>query len=279
MSGARASQAVTTGPSAAANVLVAGLDRYQLASIAGAFRNCGAIRTVQSFEDLRRSLRESSNTVEIVVLAARDQYGESARRTIRELAQERPRAAIVVYCHIGWQRDTDVRTLAVNGAHQFIFAGMNDDIIAVRAVVESAKRQCAAECVMQLLAPVVPATLHPMLEAALARPDGITELSALAASLGVHRKTLFNICKRAGFLGPAELLAWVRLMLVGYLLETTGCTVERIAIDLSYPSPTALRNAFRRYIGLRASQVRACGGARAVLEALCRRMRSCRQIH
>lgn len=76
----------------------------------------------------------------------------------------------------------------------------------------------------------------------------------------------------AEFVAPAELLTWVRLVMVGYLLETTGCTIERIAVDLSYPSPTALRNTFRRHVGKPASQVRATDGSQSVIRAFEQRL-------
>jgi transcriptional regulator GlxA family with amidase domain len=110
------------------------------------------------------------------------------------------------------------------------------------------------------------------MEAALTRADAVTDVTTLAAALGVHRKTLFNMCRRAKFLGPAELLVWVRLALAAYLLETTRRPIERLAIELAYPSPNALRNAFRRHVGRSPSEVRSAGGLQAVLDAFARRV-------
>jgi transcriptional regulator GlxA family with amidase domain len=151
---------------------------------------------------------------------------------------------------------------------------VDDTGVTFRAVLEAARRECAAEWVMQQLAECVPAALHRIVESILTAPASITSIQALADALGVHRKTLFNRCESAAFLAPAELLAWSRLALVGYLLETTGVTVERIAIELSYPSATALRNTVRRYTGLTASEVRVRGGVGCVIEALRRRLDS-----
>lgn len=112
-----------------------------------------------------------------------------------------------------------------------------------------------------------------MLEATLARPDAIKTVPELGAALGVHRKTLFNHCRRASFLAPAELIAWGRLAMVAYMLETTACTIERIAIELGYASDTALRNTFKRYTGRRAGEIRSAGGVDAVVSALQSRLR------
>jgi AraC-like DNA-binding protein len=107
-----------------------------------------------------------------------------------------------------------------------------------------------------------------MLEAALTRPAIVTDVRALADALGVHRKTVFNRCAQAGFLAPAEMLLWARLCLAGYLLETTGHTVESMSLDLGYPSPTALRNTMKRYTGLRPTAVRSGGGLALVIARL-----------
>lgn len=138
---------------------------------------------------------------------------------------------------------------------------------------------------MQQLAPLVPAALHPMVEATLAAPDLVTNVPMLAAVLRVHRKTLFNRCERAVFLAPGELVTWTRLALVAYLLETTACSIETIAMELCYPSDTSLRNAMKRYTGQRPSEIREQGGVEIVVRALRRRLsgaggsRSARPLH
>src|SRR5262249_34089790 len=122
------------------------------------------------------------------------------------------------------------------------------------------------------LRPVVPPQLHRLVEAILAHPDRVTTIPALASELGVHRKTLFNWCERAAFLPPAELLAWARLALVAHHLESTGCTVETIALEPSYPSDTTLRNTTEGYTGVRASEIGSGGGVGRVIESLRRRL-------
>ena len=218
-------------------------------------------------------LKESTDPIDAVVLPARDADGQDASRMVREVAAGRPRTAIVVWCDARSEHSLEIRALAVAGAHQFLFLGMEDYGVSLRAVLDLAKRQCGAEWVMERLSRIVPSLLHPMLEATLARPDAIRSLPDLASALGVHRKTLFNHCRRVGFLAPAELIAWARLTMVAYMLETTPCTVERIAIELGYASDTALRNTIKRYTGRRAGEIRAAGGVEPVIQALGARVR------
>jgi AraC-like DNA-binding protein len=248
-------------------VVACAVTPVQRTRLVDALRGRAALTFYATFAALSDQLR-LPEPMDAVVLPACDVAGLDATRIVREIATGRPRTAIVVWCDAGAHHSVEIRSLAVAGAHQFLFAGIDDHGVALRAVLDLARRQCGAEWVMTRLGPVVPSRLHPMLEATLARPDAIKTVPELAAALGVHRKTLFNHCRKASFLAPAELIAWGRLAMVAYLLETTACTIERIALELGYASDTALRNTVKRYTGQRAGQIRNVGGVDAVVSAL-----------
>lgn len=248
------------------------------ARIIDALRNRADLRFVDTVAELRLVLRRTVSDVDTVIVSAHDTTGASAETAVREIAAERPRTAIVAYCEAGVQHSADLRGLALAGVHQFVFAGIDDAGIAFQAVLSSARRNCAADAVMRELSAVIPASLHRFVEAALAHPGDVTSIRELADVLGVHRKTLFNHCEHEGFVAPAELLAWCRLALVAYYLESTGCTIESIALDMGYPSDTALRNAMKRYTGMRAGEVRARGGVGCVVAALAERTRPSRRV-
>ena len=249
-------------------VLACAVTAVQRTRLIDALRGRAALDFCRTFTELSERLQRSSDGVDAIVLPASDASGKDASHIVREIAVVHPRTAIVVWCDTGPHHSVEIRALAVAGAHQFLFAGIDDHGVALRAVLDLARRQCGAEWVMARLAPVVPSRLHPMVEATLARPESVKTVPELAAALGVHRKTLFNHCRKAGFLAPAELIAWGRLAMVAYILETTTCTIERIAIELGYASDTTLRNTVKRYTGQRAGQIRDSGAVQAVVEAL-----------
>jgi len=58
------------------------------------------------------------------------------------------------------------------------------------------------------------------------------------------------------------------------LLEDPGRTIEQVALKLDFASGTALRNMFKRYTGLRTTEVRENGGARCLLHAFKRELAS-----
>ena len=56
------------------------------------------------------------------------------------------------------------------------------------------------------------------------------------------------------------------------LLEDPGRTIEQVALKLDFASGTALRNMFKRYTGLRTTEVRENGGVRCLLHAFKREL-------
>jgi len=112
----------------------------------------------------------------------------------------------------------------------------------------------------------------PLLEHCLTFGRRAITVAAAATALGVHRKTLVNLCARSKLPPPAMLVGWCRLFLVAALLERKSYTVERIAHELDYPSSTALRNTIRRYVGVTATEARDRGGLQFVLDHFARQI-------
>jgi AraC-like DNA-binding protein len=244
-----------------------------------AFRSHAELSFFETFEELFEALRARVEAPDVVIVPTQDTEGRSVAERVREMAAERPMTAIVAYCPPGHQYSADVRALTAAGAHQIVLAGITDEGIAFRSLLTEARRVCAGEIVMRQLEPVVPALLHRVAEAIVSRPSEITSLPELTRHLRVHRRTLFNWCKRAGPLPPAELLVWCRLALVGHHLVNSGCTVETISVDMGFPSDNALRNALKRYTGLTATGIRRRGGTDAVVAALRRRLTGAATLH
>lgn len=250
-----------------------GCDATRLARLADATRGEVTVHPIAGDRELFALLHGAAETPELIVLAVSALDVRDCVAVARELRAGRPRAALVAYCDDVRDAPAAIGALAAAGVHQFLFAGVNDRGVVLRATLDGARQQCTAEVVMAALRPHLPAEIHPMAEAALARPSVVTDIAGLARALGVHRKTLFNRCVHAGVRSPAAVLAWTRLALAGYLLASTGCTVESLSIELGFPSPTSLRNAVKRYTGRRATEIRDAGGLALVVECMRARLR------
>jgi hypothetical protein len=65
-----------------------------------------------------------------------------------------------------------------------------------------------------------------------------------------------NQSRAEEFRPPGAVIAWCLLLLTAGLLAAPGVTVKRIAVQLNFPSATALRNMLKRYTKLRPGDLR-----------------------
>ncbi len=244
------------------------------ARITGALRGWALVLWVGSLGDLPDAVRNADAPPAAAILAPRDPLGNDGAVVVRTLAAVAPDLPVIAHCHAGAQQAADIRRMADAGAHECLVGGVDDAPASVQSVFAAAQRACAAARVADMMRPLLPARVAEIAAGCLADPVRGRTVTGLAALLGIHRKTLLNQCARAGGPAPAELIGWCRLMLAAHLLATTGNTVERVALELEYPSSTALRNAMKRYTGLRAGEVTRDGGLARVAGALKRRLRT-----
>ena len=115
-----------------------------------------------------------------------------------------------------------------------------------------------------------------MCQPCLADRSARTSVGALATSLGISRRTLLARCEQHWGFPPGVLIMWAKLLLAGQLIISSTRTVESIANDMQF-SIGGLHNGLRRYVGIRASALRAGGRLEPVLEALKRCMRPGRE--
>lgn len=252
-------------------VLAYALAPHQQGYVADALRHRGSYRFVADGDDLLRALARGENC-DVVILGPRDVEGRSTAALVERIARDWSDVGVVMFFPPRSAPDFSPRSFLLAGAHQLVYEGVNDTALTIAQAVENARRECSADVVFSAIQPLIPPALQPWAHAVVSSPHRITSVTALAADQGVHRKTLVNRCARMGFLSPAELIAWCRLCVVGHQLERTGATVESIALNLEYPSHTALRNRLKRYTGMKAMEVRQAGGLGAVVEAFARRL-------
>ena len=252
-------------------VVACGLTRHQRAYLLDGLRRRASCQFIESYDDLDAAL-PSLARCDALVLALEDAAGRDARAVVERVTRDWPATAIVVYCPPRTERPLSIKALALAGAHQFVFEGVNDTAATLAQAVENARRECIADSVQSALLRLLPPALHSIADTVLSRPDNATSVERVASAMGVHRKTLVNRCGRSSFLKPAEVILWCRLAMVGRMLEHTGATVESIALTLGFPSHTSLRNFMKKYTGATATELRKSGGLAAVLAALERRI-------
>ena len=218
--------------------------------------------------ELEQLLQRATASIVVLIVEGSDSDERSTCDLIRATRVGNAAMPIVGYCHAGIRYSYDIRALVMAGVHELLFRGIDDAGVALRTVIASAQRASVGEVVGAALKRMVPDTLAQFVERVASHPAESQRVKQVAQALGYNRKTIGSHCTQAMLPPPQELLAWCRLAVVGYLLGSTSLNVETIAQRLDFPSDTALRNLIKRYMGIRATDVRAQGGLRCVLLAM-----------
>jgi AraC-like DNA-binding protein len=210
------------------------------------------------------------------VVGMTDHRGDSAVSFAQSVRAGATGTAIVVCCNLAETQLQSVSELAVAGVHDVLFTGLNDDGHSARMVIFGACLGGAGDLVINAMSPLVPTALLRFVELAVRRPRELRRVGDVAAALNVPRQTLGRWCRLHKFIGPEELLMWVRLLLATAMLDATERTLESIAYEMQYGSPTALRNRIREYTGMTATNLRH-GGLRLMMDAFSRRVDAVRK--
>jgi AraC-like DNA-binding protein len=240
-----------------------------------ALRGHAPIEWFDTFAGVRAAL-EDERRICTVLVGMQDARGESAASFAAALRSQGRGAAIVACCDLNANGVQPVSELAVAGVHDVLFTGLNDDGHSARMVIFGACLGGAGDVVMNAITPSIPSAMLRFVDLAARRPRDLRRVSEVAEALGISRQTLGRWCRVHKYIGPEELLMWVRLLLVAALLEATDQTLESIAYEMQYGSPTALRNRIREYASLTATDLRD-GGLRLMLEAFHRRIDAVRR--
>lgn len=233
------------------------------------------VTMTSTLDELRSAVRASRETL-TVVAEARDAMGMTTVPFLRELAEHSPAVAIIGYCAAD-RTSRDLLDLANAGIDELVQENIDDVGIALKAAYAGSTESCAARAVRRELEGTMPADLKPMGDYCLQFPRDDHSVEGLARAVGVDRKTLLNHCHRHGFPPPGATAMWCRLLLAAALLESTRASVEFVANQLDFASPSAFRNACRRYTSERPSTWRTAGGLRRVAELLKQALRGGRE--
>jgi AraC-like DNA-binding protein len=248
------------------------------ARIRAALRGTYEVQFVERANELSWLVKNAQLRVAAVILEMRDADAHSTCDLVRQISLSDMSPPVLAYCRAGGERSGDIRDFVLAGVQELIFDGIDDAGVALRSVLDAARRAQIGERAATALMTTLPPILGAFVRYVTAHPD-TQRVADVADALGYHRKTLVNHCAQAVAPPPQELLAWCRLCVAAELLRTTPRTIESIAFQLDFPSDTALRNMMKRYTGLRASDVRTRGGMRCVMSALAMDLRLRRGEH
>jgi AraC-like DNA-binding protein len=251
------------------NVLAVLPDATLRARLAGAVRGRGpAVAFCETVGAARAALARGA--VGALVVGARDAEGVPTAPLVEWARGAHPHVTVVAYCALG--RGVPAASAALvalvrAGAHAALMRDVDDDPHALRAALRGAEQACAAQLVLESLGDELPSGVRPLVALYLRADERPPEVAEAARALGVHRRTLVNRMRAAGCPPPRALRAWCRVFVAARLLEEPGRTVESVAHQLEFDSPSGLRNTLRRYTGCAPAALRAGGGLRRALAA------------
>jgi AraC-like DNA-binding protein len=236
------------------------------ARIQDALRSHAAVRFCDQQDELLTLVSEG--LAGVVVVDLRDRAGNSTLPVVRSIRDRFPSVPVVGYCGLTPDTSRDILALARAGVNDLILRGVDDVGVALRSAITSAQDHCGAKYVLEIIGPLLPATVAPFVAYCLEHARRALGVSEVAAALGVHRKTLVDRLTAASLPTPSAMIGWCRLILAARLMEDPGRSVEQVALLLDFASGASLRNMIKRYTGLCPSEIRENGGMRCVLHVL-----------
>jgi AraC-like DNA-binding protein len=245
-------------------------DREARARLTDALRLDATIRVCHRLSEVLALVE--TGLASIVVADHRDYDGSSTLPGIRRIREDFPSIPIVMYVPFSNETSSIVLEYARVGVSQLVFQGVDDLRTPLRGAVNAALDHASALALGAELEALVTPNLQPFLRYCLEHARRDMTVEDAAAAMGVHRKTLVDRLRAARLPSPRAIIGWSRLILAARLLDDPGRTVEQVALMLDFPSGTALRNMFKRYTGLRTSEVRQNGGVRCALHAFKREL-------
>lgn len=224
------------------------------------------VRDITTVQEALEAVRQEAPRV--LLCEPRDATGQRTEPLLESVAAQFGTVGLVGIIPDRWADATAIARLVSAGAHTLLFANSRTMSLDCRRVLVEASVRCAVSGVSARLLAAVPSSTRSLMEYGLKYGDEPLTVDGVARALFVTRKTLYWRSVQAGLPAPQQLLGWCRLLAASSLLEDRGRRVDHIALDLNFPSGTALRNLLHRYCGLSPQALRDRGAVREVTTRL-----------
>ena len=240
--------------------------------IEAALAGVASVVRCRTVRDARAIL--ATRTVSAIVTEPTDSAGSPTSVMIHDAKRRFPRTALLGCVSRSSMLSGEALALIRAGVQDLLLEEDLDLARLVRQVVAAARLRCLVDVLWPQLEPTLDDVLAPFLRFGLEHAFAQLDLRTVASALGAHRKTLWQRCRTRGVPPPRELLSWCRVLAAVFALDDDGRTVDSVAHELDFPSPSALRNLLQRYLRLTPTGVRARGGSAYAVRCLAERLRT-----
>lgn len=238
---------------------VAGLLTSSIAEarLVAAIGSSAELEIYRTADELVAAVRRA--IVALCVIEICEETGAAHVAAVRVLRNQFPSVPVLAYCDAPSRSSRLILEVVRAGATGLLIRDLDDSPHMLRDALRQAKHAAIAERLYRELVPHVRREAQPFLRYAVDHAGGPVDVRHAAADLGIDPATLSDRLSRAGVPSPHKFLMWVRLAVAGEMLCDPGRSAQQVALELDFPSGTALRNLFDRYIGVTTEQIKSRG--------------------
>ncbi len=208
-----------------------------------------------------------AGTVSVTVVFVDVNTIDVAEMTLRRVRTSFPSHPLVAYYNPRGLTPRHLFNVAQSGITELVQVDVDDSRLTFGRILNSASRVTYARTLAELLRNDVPADLQSLLLFSLEHAGRRLDVSELAASLGLSKRTLSWRLAQQGVPSPRIFLTWCRLLVAALLLNESGRTLDAVADQLNFSGGHSLGGLFFRYMGKGIIALRHDGVLDEVLEA------------
>lgn len=190
-------------------------------------------------------------------------------RSLRSIRRHSSYAPIAAYIELSPSSAHDIVELAKAGLDHVIIKHVEDLVARVQQLRKGTIFQHLGNMVVSQLQTSPVPFFEELMLCCFRHGRQPCSVDALAAELGIPRRTLAKRLSDAGVPPASELLAWTRLIRAAACLQTPDCSVEAVGFGLGFGSGAGLRNMLLRYTGMYCKEIRAPMGLSKLVLLFC----------
>lgn len=214
-----------------------------------------------------------AGTISVTVVFVDVTTIDIAELTLRRLRTNFSSHPIVAYYNPRGLNSRNLISIAQSGITELVQVDVDDSRITFGRIISAASRVAYAQTLFDLLKNDVPPGLHSLFLFSLNHAGRRLEVTELAASIGLSKRTLSWRLAQHGGLSPRLFLTWCRLLVAALLLNDSGRTLDSVADQLNFSGGHALGAVFFRHVGKGVNELRQNGRLlEVVLEAFREKM-------
>lgn len=190
-----------------------------------------------------------------------------AEATLRRVRTNFPVHPLIAYYNGRGLTPRHLINVAQSGITELVQYDIDDSRLTFGRILNAASRVTYAQTISDLLRGDVPEGLQSIFLFSLEHAGRRMEVTELAASIGLSKRTLSWRMAQHGAPSPRLFLTWCRLLVAALLLDDSGRTLDSVADQLNFSGGHSLGGVFFRYMGKGVAALRQHGVLAEVVQA------------